>query len=223
MGKKFSFLIVSIIIINCANGQINKGSIFLGGDIGGSIQQTTKNGITYTEQKGIVIAPIYGKAVGDNLIVGSKLLFQYIDEKFPGTSNTTPEIKQKQPFYGLAIFLRKYKSIGSSSFYVFAEGGVSYLYSSFKKENTTTLETQNTKVSTANLYIYPGVAYKLNNRLQLESGFINLLRLSYSHQKNILKSSTTTTFITNTLGFGASLDNIAPFYVGFRILINHTD
>ncbi len=96
-------------------------------------KKVTKNGITYTEQKGIIISPAYGKAVKDNLIVGVNLLFQYTDEKFPGTSNTIPEIKQRQPFYGLGFFLRKYKPIGRSSFYIFVESGVSYLYSSFKE------------------------------------------------------------------------------------------
>jgi hypothetical protein len=223
MEKRFVFLTAALIIINCVSAQINKGSVFIGGDIGGSIGKTTKNGATYLEQKGIVISPTYGKAVKDNLIVGAKLLFQYTDERFPGTGNTTPEIKQTQPFYGVAVFLRKYKPIRGSSFYIFIEGGVSTLYSTFNKENSTTLEKQNSKLFIANLYAYPGIAFTVNKKLQLESGFINLLRLSYTHQKNILTSTTTTTFVSNSIGLGASLNNIAPLYVGFRVLINNKD
>ncbi len=209
-----------MIILNSVSAQINQGSIFIGGDIGGSIQKTTKNGTTYTEQKGIVISPTYGKAVKENLILGANLLFQYTDERFPGTSSTTPEVKQTQPFYGLGFFLRKYKSIGKSSFYFFVESGINYKYSTFNKENTTTLERQNSKLSTVNLYVYPGISYKMTNRFHIESGFVNFLRISYFHQKNIIQSTTTTTFITNSLGAGFSLDNIAPFYIGFRVLLN---
>lgn len=220
MEKRFVFLSVSMIIINCVIAQINKGSVFIGGDIGGSIQKTTKNGITYTDRKGIIISPAYGKAIKDNLIVGINLLFQYTNDKFPGTSNTTYDVKQTQPFYGLGFFLRKYKPIGRSSFYVFVESGISSLYSLFNKENSTTLEKQNSKLIIINLYAYPGISYAINKRLQLESGFVNLLRLSYTHQKNIIQSTTTSTFVTNTLGFGVSLNNIAPFYIGFRVLLN---
>jgi hypothetical protein len=42
------------------------------------------------------------------------------------------------------------------------------------------------------------------------------------HEKDIIESANTnpTTYSTNSFAVGASLNNIAPFYVGFRLLIN---
>lgn len=62
--KKIYLTIVTVSLLVCSsNAQIKKGSIFLGGDIGGSIQKTKSEGVTNNKQNGINISPVFGKAI----------------------------------------------------------------------------------------------------------------------------------------------------------------
>jgi hypothetical protein len=65
--------------------------------------------------------------------------------------------------------------------------------------------------------LYPGISYKVSRRLQLESGFSNLLGMNYYHQKGVGGTD-----ISEASGFNmyASIENMGNLYVGFRLLLN---
>jgi hypothetical protein len=63
-------IITASLLGNTATAHIKKGSIFLGGDIGGTGQKTESNGITTNKQNGINISAVIGTAIKDNLIAG---------------------------------------------------------------------------------------------------------------------------------------------------------
>jgi outer membrane receptor for ferrienterochelin and colicin len=63
--------------------------------------------------------------------------------------------------------------------------------------------------------VYPGLAYNVSKKLQLEAGFNNLGYLQFSHSK---QTATNWSAVTNNFSAGSSLSNFSGLTVGFRIL-----
>src|SRR5450432_479199 len=109
----FLFLVITFLFTVTTNAQIKKGSVFLGGDIGGSTQKTKDNGTAINSQDGLSISPVFGKAIKENLILGADAIFSLYKDK---DANPVPYTNQRNNSYGAGIFIRKYKPIRKSSF-----------------------------------------------------------------------------------------------------------
>src|SRR5215213_1376453 len=118
MKKSILLLSLSFYFFSSVNAQITKGSIFLGGDIGASTQKSESMSVL-NKQSGFSISPVVGKAIRENLVFGIELSYA-----FSKTQYTDQE--QKINSYGSGIFLRKYKPIGKSGFYIFLHGRAAY-------------------------------------------------------------------------------------------------
>ena len=129
MKKQFFFIyILTSFFALPSVAQIKKGAIFLGGDIGGSTQKSTYSNSPNTDkQSSFYIAPVFGKAIKENLVFGVNASVRVFNSKTTGTAN-----ENKQHSYGASIFLRKYKQIGKSGFSLFAQGNLGYFYNSSK-------------------------------------------------------------------------------------------
>lgn len=206
--KKFILLpIIVFAFILSVNAQIKKGSIFLGGDINGSVQKTKSGNVTTNKQSGINISPVLGKASKENLIVGTNVSV--------GLSDNNSQYKTN--FYGLGVFVRKYKNIGTSGFYVFAQGGLNGIYSKTKQISFNSTDTKRYTIYT---YAYPGISYAVSKKFQLETGFQNILAISYSHEKRE-ENNPVNIFKTNEFSIYSSLNNASSaLYFGFRLLIS---
>jgi hypothetical protein len=217
--KKFTFLffIVSFIFTLTVNAQITKGSIFLGGDIGGSTQTTKRNGTKVGSQDGLTISPVFGKAIKENLILGGDVGFNLYENN--NNPNSTTFSGQKNNSYGAGIFLRKYKPIGKSSFSMFLQGRVGVNYNSIEYSNPSS-NFDKTKRYTVGVSVYPGISYTVSKRLQLETGFNNLLGLNYFTEKREVGGGFPYTDKTNGISISSSLNNLSSLYLGFRVLIN---
>jgi hypothetical protein len=73
------------------------------------------------------------------------------------------------------------------------------------------------------LSFYPGIAYAITKRVQLETGFANLVDVNYVHSKN---TSTTganndvlSTARSNNFAISTSLSNNFGFAVGIKVLL----
>jgi len=166
----------------------------------------------YYEQKGLTIAPVFGKVIKENLVLG-------IDAgiSFYNTNQNDAGIKQKQDSYTSGIFLRQYKSIGKG-FYLFLQSRLGYR---FEKYDYTTagLSTNNYKRHTIGLTATPGISYAVGKRLHLETGLGNLFYLTYSHENGIGYYSTAGKYKANTFNAGVDLNAFNTLYVGFRVFI----
>ena len=121
MRKLYSILLAFLFASTFVHAQIKKGSTLLGGDIGGNTQKTQTGNQEALRQWGISLSPVYGMAIKDNLILGGDLTFAYSEYDNIGS-------EQRINVYGGGVFLRKYKSIGNSGFYIFLQGRAGYRY-----------------------------------------------------------------------------------------------
>jgi hypothetical protein len=211
MRKVFT-LVISICILVSLDAQIKKGSIFLGGDIGASTAETKSADTTYRKQNGVSISPVFGTAIKDNLIFGGHINFVLSNDNYTNT------VEQQYNIYGAGLFLRKYKFIGSSGFSIFVQGDLGYSYYHEKSSGYSSLSSD-TKRNTIYISAYPGLSFTVTKKLQLETGFNNLLYLNYWNEKYERPGTLGSSFNTNGFSIGSSLNNLSNLYLGFRLLI----
>jgi hypothetical protein len=202
------------LFVSSANAQIKKGSVFLGGDIGGSIQKTKSGDITTNKQNGINISPVFGKAIKDNLIFGVNAGFGIYNN-----DNPVNNWEYNTNSYNAGVFVRKYKNLATSGFYLFVQGGLGINYYKQKQEGLSPVNFDETRRVTVGINAYPGISYAVSKKLHLETGFNNLLSLNYFIDKREV-GSPVTKYKTNGLGISSSLNNAtSSLYLGFRLLI----
>jgi hypothetical protein len=208
--KKFHTLIfiASLFIAATTAAQINKGATFLGGDFsfGGGNQK--RNGTELTSWTNIGFSPVFGKAIRQNLILGGDVMFGYSRNK------TAPGTQSNMYTYGLGAFLRKYGQLGKSGFSLFLQPR---LGATHQREG---VSSNSYRAISILLSAYPGLSYRVNRKLQLETGFNNLVSLGYSRSKRTTGTITPLTEISTNFGVSSSLNNISELYAGFRLLIN---
>jgi len=163
----FSFSIV-------VAAQINKGRSFLGADMAAAINSTKMNGEEVSKSNSFYFAPVFGKVIKENLLLGGTLGYRYQEDK------STNFLEANTASAG--VFLRKYKNLGSSGFYVFAQGGLSGSLnnSEFTSVSVPDYETRTTAIG---IDLYPGIAYSVSKRLYLDIGLNNLLMLNFHSTK----------------------------------------
>lgn len=207
------FLIATLGFCFTSRAQIKKGSIFLGGDIGGSSQKTKSSGITTNTQSSLTLSPVIGIAVKDDLVVGGDAGYVFFSNK-PGLSYS--EFKQKD--YSLGVFVRKYKPLGKSNFFIFLQARLGGDYNSI--EQNLPSERDITKGFSIGINAYPGISYAISKRLYLETGFNNLVSLDYSFQKEEQSGGVVNVAKTKGFGISSSLNNASYLYIGFRLFLN---
>lgn len=213
--KKTLLAIIAVSLFVCsANAQIKKGSIFLGGDINGSAQKTKSGDITTNKQNSINISPVFGKAIKENLVLGVNAGFGIYDNEY--SANYWDENTSS---YNAGIFVRKYKNLGSSGFYLFVQGGLGGTYYKRKFQDSFPANFDETKRVTIGVNAYPGISYAVSKKLHLETAFNNLLSLNYNSEKRETGNPVT---VSKTKGFSvaSSLNNATSYlHFGFRLLI----
>jgi len=216
MKKTLLAILAVSLFVYSANAQIKKGSVFLGGDISGSTQKTKSNDVITNKQSGINILPVFGKAIKDNLVLGINAGFGIYDNEHPTGDNTNFDANS----YNVGVFLRKYKNVGTSGFYLFVQGGLGAHYMIQKQEGGSYLPSfDELKRTSIGLSAYPGLSYAVSKKLHLETGFNNLLSMNYFHEK---RQASNPGSITKTNGFSvaSSLNNAtSALYLGFRLLL----
>jgi hypothetical protein len=175
----FSLLFIAIL----SQAQISKGTILLGGDFGfGTISdKMTTDGTTpvvpptTTKNSQFSLYPSIGKAVKDNLVIGVNLGLGY------STQSGNPNYKEND--YGLGVFMRNYKYLGSR-FYFFVETELGFSYSDYTQDDSTSYPNhEDSKSYGISLGLSPGVAYSLSSKWQLEAEFPNVLSAQYYYSK----------------------------------------
>ncbi len=199
--KKFITLSVIVLLAFNASAQFQKGNKVLG--FGLNIGQSSNNSISpattqsnsgfgingslslakaksETRLNGFIVNIGYGKGVSKN----SNPVFT---DGFSESYNA-----------GLGYFMRKYKPLGKN-FFVFgeAQGGVNYNRQIVRSSQHLDIDQYQ-----ANIGIYPGLAYKWNDRFLLELRFADFANLSYSYTER--KYSNTSEY-NRSLSFGTSL------------------
>ncbi len=212
MKKSLPLIFIAFTLAGTASAQITKGSVFLGGDVGGYTQKTKSEDVVTNKSGGIYIMPVLGKAIRENLVFGINAGLNITDSEAPPNNGA-----MKSEGYSAGVFLRKYKNIGTSGFYIFIQGGLGANHQ-LQKNTGTYVSYDKTKRTTIGLTAYPGISYAIGKKFHLESGFNNLLMINYQHEKRET-GTPVTTYKTNGFGISSSLSNSSALYLGFRVLI----
>lgn len=117
---------------------------------------------------------------------------------------TQPTTNSKSDYYtiGTGYFTRRYKSLGKS-FFVFGEGRAGISYTNAENSGTNANKSKSYGISAG---IYPGLAYRVNNRFFLELKFADFVSLGYSHHEstntNNIKDIQRSFSFSSSLGLG---------------------
>ena len=213
---KFYLLAICLFFSSMLHAQINKGAVFIGGDL--SIYGSTSNSenpTDYTSKHNqFNFYPSIGWVVKDNMVVGGNLLLSFSNDTQQPNNST-----RKDNRIGAGIFIRKYLPIGKS-FYLF---GNAYLNAASIYSNYTSPQPYYKKETgyAINATLIPGISYQLNKCLFLDVALSNLLTLGYEHRNTeeenpaggIYKGSSNSYNLYSSLGSGV------PLQVGLRWMI----
>lgn len=219
MKKHFYLLFFFFAIAYGSQAQIKKGDVLLGGTLSFNTQKTTPGDNSNTvanKQSSFTITPSIGKAIKDNLLVG-------FDLNFTGSKNTqgvSSGYTAKSNTYGAGVFVRKYKPLGSG-FAIFMQTRLGGNYNTSKNQDEFAVY-PSFKASgySLDLSFYPGIAYAITKRVQLETGFANLVDVNYAHSKSTTtNNNVTSTDKSNSFNISTSLSNEFGFAVGIKVLL----
>ncbi len=213
---KSSLLIITILFCLNVNAQIKKGATLLGGNIGFFNQSDKPNtsSNSHNSNSSLIVAPFYGKAIKQNLVLGFDVVYQY--QRF--FANDTS--KYKINLYGADILIRKYKPLGHN-FYLFGESTFGGNLNNRKLKNFNSVIKTDEHGFGFQVTFTPGISYSINNHLQLETKFYSFLSAAYTHTKFINVPPGYSPYILNTISFNSNLSSLSNFIIGLRVLINH--
>ena len=207
MKKQFYLFTAGMLIVCLAHAQFKKGDVLLGGNF--SFANTTTKGSS-GGQTFLNISPNFGIATSENHMYGFNLIYGY------SKVNNSDGSQSRVNTYGFGTFLRQYKALGTSGFYVFAEENLhgQYIASSEGPHGGPYVTYE--KDITGAIGFFPGLAYRISSHIMLETGFQNLAYVQYEH----VSQPTASDIKTNTFSLGSGLSNsLDNFIVGFKWLL----
>lgn len=197
MRNLFFALILLFSTTVIANAQIVVGGSIGFNSSGGSIDA---NGHTSDKNNvsNFTFSPMVGYFFSENFLAGVELGVTSSRNENPSASTTTTTSS-----FGLTPYARYY-AFRMNKFSIF---GQAELGLSFGKEKTKIGSTTNDgpKTSTFSLMVFPGIAYDISDRLELQAA-IGGLNVGFS---NVVKKQDNYTDRSSYFGMGVNLNNIA--------------
>ena len=185
--RKFTFFfLIAFIMISAANAQIQKGTTVLGGNIGFSTQKFDPGagGGTINTNSSFNVAPLFARAIKQNFIVGGDITYGNAFNKQEFPSNAV--YKTDNNSYGIGGFIRGYKNLGNSGFYLFLQSRLGADITNGKSSYTgnpgPTTKSNNNGFD-IRLNLYPGVSYAITPKMHIETGLNDLFQVGYSNSK----------------------------------------
>jgi hypothetical protein len=201
--RKFTFFfLIAFIMASVANAQIQKGTTVLGGNISFSTQKSDPgSGGTATSSQNFYVAPLFAKAVKQNFIVGGDIIYgRYFNKQ----TSSNAVYKTDNNSYGIGAFVRGYKNLGNSGFYLFLQSRLGADITNGKNSYTGDpgRDTKNDNNGfDIRLNLYPGVSYAVTPKMHIETGLNDLFQVGYSSSK----SSGSQIQETKSSGFSAGI------------------
>jgi hypothetical protein len=220
--KKLYALACAAFICTFVNAQVKKGDILLGGNLGYSNQNTqTFNGAgtaSTSSNRSLSIAPSFGKAVKDNLVLGFDIA--YTNSRSDATGTTS----ENGNGFSAGAFVRKYWPLGSG-FYLFGQSRLGGSYSHASQAVPSGSQPAGDNINNTfgvSLQFIPGIAYALNPKWQLEASLPGLLAISYFHSKQTYNTNQPDQYFTSR-GFSlqSDLTGTTALSVGLRYFIGN--
>jgi hypothetical protein len=195
-----------------ATAQFNKGDVLLGGQL--SYNSTKNEYISSLKANNGNFTVSIGQAVKVNAVFGITLSYSPGSQKNNDPNNFYDNTING---YSAGIFYRLYRSLGKE-FYFFGEGGANYTGSTSASINMAGVKISSGTSNGGNIYIMPGVAYRISKKFFLEVNIPNLFSVAYLNQKTMSNgiSETSDSFGTSASFTSNPLSNIG---IGFRLVL----
>ena len=214
---KINLLIVFLFTSIFLNAQIQKGGLFIGGDVSlYSAKATSTNPNEYiAKNKGYEFSPSVGWVLKDNVLIGGNIRLSF-SENEQQPSNTY----SKGNRIGGGIWMRKYLPIGKS-FYLFGNAGLNAQSIYYKYTFVQQPYYSKEKGYAINASLTPGISYQVRKSLFLEAAFNNLITLGYERRKSEQQTQNTIVYkgTSNSYSLSSSLGNGSPLQIGMRWII----
>lgn len=218
MVQKFTLIAALFACISLTSqAQIEKGNVLIGGNL--AFNSTTRDPVgVFNPTSGLSLSPSVAWAYKNNRLAGVSLTYRH-------TGNENKDLNTNS--YGAGVFLRQYKPLGKSGFYVFAQESLNYNNNEYRQfmsgySGSYILKSKTNNISTG---INPGFAFDLTRKVQLELLLNNLVSLGYSQTKNSSIFNTTggPSFISKEHSFylnsDFNLDQLSNINVGVKFIL----
>jgi outer membrane protein assembly factor BamA len=215
---KRNFLLLFLIAVTSSlitNAQIKKGTIFLGGAVGGGYSKGSAEPYA-TKQTSVSISPAYGVFTKENIVWGGDLYFQHNKSEY---NNAGANTDQKQIYAGAGVFVRQYFPV-ANRFYLYGQARLGVYYQ--HDDNINASATTKTRGYGVSVALHPGITYALKKNIYLETGLNNLVSVGYGHLKTTQTGTVTTTGKSNSFGFNGNTSGGAEITVGIRFLLERS-
>lgn len=217
--KQTSLLVVIIAIFSfSSSGQVKKGSVLLGGQLSCNSYKIDRNmpQSDYKRHYGNLSVSA-GKAIKDNSVLG--LYVGYGTGKEENYSNGFTYFNSRSSNYNAGLFYRRYVKL-ARDFYFFGEAGGGY--SGDDRTDTEVLSGNKTKTNEVGgeLFITPGISYRVYRKLQIELQIPRIASLQYTSSKTTAPTPADS-YKEEAFNFNTSLSNslLSSVGVGFRFVL----
>ena len=186
--KKIFLLSTIIAIFNLTtSAQIKKGSLLLGGQVSyADVKSNYNTPQSDQKNKSAYFNVSVGTAFKENKVLGVSVSYGHFNSDYNYNGNSYTNIKSDR--YNFDVFYRQYKKL-AKDFYLFGELGGGY----FGGNQTDTDIPSNNKTkyteSGAELYLTPGIAYRIYKKLQVELVIPQIAGTSYFSSKKKFAAS----------------------------------
>jgi hypothetical protein len=166
--------------------------IFVGGSLGFSTSSNSvKNGSTTTDgtsSYSLELSPSIGYYLNESMAIGVELLISTEEETDPSGSGTQ-ETKNSTSLSGIGPFVR-YHLVEIDKFKIFGQAqiGLAFGSSVYKVAGTTSYDAD---VFALRIKAFPGIAYELTDKIDLELSFGNIQFANVSSKSGDNKTSNT--------------------------------
>jgi hypothetical protein len=217
MFKNLLFILAALFFSACAHAQFNKGDILLGGQLGYSYSKSITNINTYQKSGNGQFIVSIGKAISENAVFGVNLSYlpSWITEY---DNNDVMTFESKSHTYGIGVYYRKYKSLGKD-FFIFGEGGGSYFATSQTGKDGLGNEISSSTTNAGQLYITPGISYKVSKHLLLDITLPNVFYAQYSSSKSPTNPPSDLTSNQFSINTSLSSNPLDALNIGFRLIL----
>jgi hypothetical protein len=212
MNKYLLIFSSLLFIVTASEAQFSKGSILLGGQLSFSTSSADYNPNPNPNANTSVgnFNVSVGKAIHENAVFGLEVSYGYYNY---GTGSQASSNNN----YGIGLFYRKYKDLGKE-FFLFGQAGATYLGSTQSGHdingNKVTIYTTNG----GEVYLYPGIAYKISNKFFLELTIPELFSINYNSTKTTYPGPEV---VGNQFSVSTSLSSnpLNSLGIGFRLVL----
>ena len=202
-----------------ASAQFKKGDILLGGTLAYSHNNTAylQNPSQRGDYGNFNISA--GKALNEREVLGVNLNFTpYWTSEY--SNYGLGPLGYSDNGYGISIFYRKYKALGKD-FYLFAEAGAGYTGSTQTGKDSADKKVIRGYTNAGTIYLTPGFAYRVSNKVLLEITIPNIIYVNYSSQTINVQDVIPYEVKGNSFSISTSLSSnpLNSLGIGFRLIL----